>query len=97
MSSEIFELKDEIGEGGLDAIVQAERDYVWLHSSDEVSSYVTVIFFTAQSLTLCYLQYSAIRKMKQQAKGESNDGERETREETKGMGKRIPKSWRRRQ
>ena len=48
MPSEIIEVKNEIGEGGLEAIVQAERDYVWLHSSDKVSSsHVTVIFFTA--------------------------------------------------
>jgi hypothetical protein len=53
--SEIIEVKNEIGEGLSDSITQAERDYVCMHSSPEVSSSdITLVLFTAQSLTQCY-------------------------------------------
>ena len=42
--SEIIAVKNEMGDGGADGLAIAERDYVCLHTSDEVSSSdVTVI------------------------------------------------------
>lgn len=42
--SEVIEVKNEMGDGGADVLAQAERDYVCLYASDEVSSsHVTVI------------------------------------------------------
>ena len=40
--SELIELKNEIGEGGSDAVAQVQRDYACLHSSDEASSQILI-------------------------------------------------------